>query len=884
MSYRTILVLSLVVFASSLAGLQAQEEAYLPQVANGTYAGGSMRTTFVLFNPTDFVAAATLTLTNDTGGNFSVTIPGQGTGAQFGPLVLQPGQTIFLQTDGSGPLTVGAARVQSSLPIGVSAIFTLYDAAQNFLTEAGVGNSPPLDEFVIPVDSTGLFNTGVALFNFNATDATVTYRLVGLDGNQVATTGNPKTEPLPAGNHVAKFFSRDANSLFPNVNNFRGTLVVTSSQPIAALTLRQNGAPLSNTTLPVVSSAEDRTSFNLAQVANGLDAASGLSMRTTFVIVNVSGGAVTVNFTVRRPDGSPLPVTIPGVANNVATFSTNVPPGGSAFLQTSGSGNLTAGSAEVTSNGPIGVTGIFTVFGAGQSFLTEAGVGDSPVRPLATLPVDITGTFSTGVALFNPSTVPVVVLIGLFNSTGVKVADAAPLIVNPKSQQAKFVGELFAGQTNFRGSMAITAGGGIAAMTLRQNTTPLTYTTLPVVDGVSQGNSGAAAAALLDAQRTDVNATANTTVNVALQAGFKLSGTVAGAQMATSVVARNSTGGQFVAAFNILTSRYLVVVPAGSYTLQVCYLPQTGSFEDLPNLSFADPNPVQVNADTTRNITIPAQTLRLVSGSVAGIAQLPANGGVFLSLSTADGTAGGFATVAANGSYQLQLPNGTYTASLLVSNLTLPAPSSPQQTHTTYNIGSVVVNSAPVTANFTLPARTTLLGIARRAGTEEIPPNSFVTATDTSGPQQQTVFTCNFPVTTSMTIIDVSDPGPDVQKAFQLLLAAGRSYRLGVMLPVGANGTVIFPTGGQLVSALGTTQFLDVPALPGNVTISGTVTDPQGQPVSGVSVTAFSQQITGAANVTFSTFTTTDATGNYSLTVLSGTAYELNFSPPRPQP
>ena len=883
MNNRAFLILSLVIVTLSVVILQAQAEAYLPQVANGTDPAGSMRTTFVLFNPTDTVATATIRLTNDTGGDLSVTIPGQGTGAQFGPLALQPGQTIFLQTDGFGPLTVGAARVQSSIPLGVSAIFTLFGAAQNFLTEAGVGNSPPLDQFVIPVDSTGLFNTGVALFNFNNTDTTVTYKLVELNGNQVATAGNPKTELLPVGNHVARFFS-GANSLFPSVSNFRGTLVVTSSQPIAAVTLRQNGVPLSNTTLPVVSSAGQQTSFNLPQVANGFDAASGLSMRTTFVAVNISGGAVMVNFTLRKSDGTPFPVTIPGVANNAASFSTNLPAGGSAFLQTDGSGTLSAGSAEVTSDGPVGVAGIFTLYGAGPSFMTEAGVGDSPAKMTATLPVDITGNSTTGVALFNPNASPATVLIGLFNASGVKVADATPLVIGAKGQQAKFVGELFTGQTSFRGSMGITASAGIAAMTIRENGAPITYTTLPVVDGVSQGNTGSPTAALLDKTQANVDATANTTVNAGLQAGFKLSGTVTGAQLVASVVAQNSTGGQFAAAYSVMTSRYLVVVPAGSYTLRVCYVPQTGSSQSSSSISFADPTAVQVNADTTRNITIPALTLNRVSGTVSGVAQLPTNSGLALNFSTADGTSGGTAVVSGTGAYEILLPNGTYTVSLQVSNVTAP-PATPQLLMTLYSIGTVTVTGAPVTANLDPPARANVSGVARRAGTDGMPPTALVSAIDTSGPTQQAAFTCNFPATASVTNVNPSGDF-DVQRAYQLILATGRSYRLSLTFPVGTSGAVSFPTDGRLIGPLtvNLAQNLDVPALPGNVTVSGKVTDPQGQPVSGVSVTAQSSQITGAANVTFSTVATTDATGNYSLTVLNGTAYQLTFVPPKPQP
>ncbi len=254
-----------------------------------------------------------------------------------------------------------------------------------------------------------------------------------------------------------------------------------------------------------------------------------------------------------------------------------------------------------------------------------------------------------------------------------------------------------------------------------------------------------------------------------------------------------------------------------------------------------------------------------------------------MNLSTADGSAGGYATVGANGSYQIQLPNGTYTASLLVSDITV-APNPPQQAMTLYNIGSVVVNNVAVTANFDLPTRAVVSGVARRAGTEHIAPTATVTATDTTAPAIQVV-TCNLPATTSQTSVDPS-PNFDVQRTYRFLLATGRSYRLTLSFPVGTTGTGFFPTNGQLVGPLAQdiVQFLDVPALPGTVTISGKVTDPQGQPVSGVNVSASSSQITGAADVTFSTSATTDNGGDYSLTVLNGTGYQLFFSPPKPQP
>ncbi len=79
MSYRTILPLCLVTFVLAVSAIQAQPQTYyLPQVGNGTFAGGSMRTTFVLFNPTDQVAIVNISLTDNSGGPLSVTIPGTG--------------------------------------------------------------------------------------------------------------------------------------------------------------------------------------------------------------------------------------------------------------------------------------------------------------------------------------------------------------------------------------------------------------------------------------------------------------------------------------------------------------------------------------------------------------------------------------------------------------------------------------------------------------------------------------------------------------------------------------------------------------------------------------------------------------------------------------
>ena len=156
-------------FAATNGFSQSLNNYYLPQVANGSYDGGSFRTTFVFFNNHNASATVFLTLTDDSGNGMTVTIPGLGTGpnSEFF-FTLPAGATRIYQTDGSGSLKAGAATVSSTAPIGVSGIFTIFDTAGNFVTESGVGSSDPLTDFVIPVQASGNYSTGLALFNPNS--------------------------------------------------------------------------------------------------------------------------------------------------------------------------------------------------------------------------------------------------------------------------------------------------------------------------------------------------------------------------------------------------------------------------------------------------------------------------------------------------------------------------------------------------------------------------------------------------------------------------------------------------------------------------------------------------------------------------------------------
>ncbi len=184
----------------------------------------AFKTTFVLCNTSNVEATANLNISDDSGNPLSMTIGGN-SNSQFA-ISLPAGATQFLQTDGLGDLVAGAATVNANANIGVSAIFSIYDGNGNFLAETGVDDSQPQSSFVFPVDTTGSFNTGLALFNITGDNVTVTMTLRDTAGQQA---GSPVVLKLAAQSHLGRFIA-GSGQLFPAFSNFQGTLLVQASE------------------------------------------------------------------------------------------------------------------------------------------------------------------------------------------------------------------------------------------------------------------------------------------------------------------------------------------------------------------------------------------------------------------------------------------------------------------------------------------------------------------------------------------------------------------------------------------------------------------------------------------------------------------------------
>lgn len=218
-----------------------QSQFILPQIANGSSDQNSIRTAFVFFSNSGTTAQVSLALTDDEGNPFEMTLAGLGTDSQF-QFNLGTGQTRFFQSDGNGPLRTGAACITSDRPIGASAVFSIFGAQGELVTEAGVGASPQLTRFQLPVDKEGDFDTGVALFNKNPTAVTLKSTLT--DSNGVSQ--QLEDISLGAGQHAAFFVS----AVDPEFSG-QGKLSFKASQPASAISLRQDVRLGILTTLPV---------------------------------------------------------------------------------------------------------------------------------------------------------------------------------------------------------------------------------------------------------------------------------------------------------------------------------------------------------------------------------------------------------------------------------------------------------------------------------------------------------------------------------------------------------------------------------------------------------------------------------------------------------
>ncbi|HEV8132249.1 MAG TPA: cohesin domain-containing protein [Acidobacteriota bacterium] len=223
----------------------AANELVFPQIANGSFAGGSFVTTLIFLNPTGVPTSGEARFFKSDGTPLVVSLTNGQTGSTF-PFTLSEGGSVFLQTDGTGALSAGYARVVSSGPLGGTILFSQLDAGGQAVTESGVGSSSPGTHFSVPLlYSKDSANTGIAFANLSSDTVEI---LLTLRDRAGAALGTQKAVLAP-GQHLPRFATEYFTSL-AGQPDFLGSIESLALTPVSAIALKLQGALL--TTFPVV--------------------------------------------------------------------------------------------------------------------------------------------------------------------------------------------------------------------------------------------------------------------------------------------------------------------------------------------------------------------------------------------------------------------------------------------------------------------------------------------------------------------------------------------------------------------------------------------------------------------------------------------------------
>ena len=222
---------------------------------------------------------------------------------------------------------------------------------------------------------------------------------------------------------------------------------------------------------------------------------NGGGLASDLVLTNTTAVAATVRVEFRNDTGGALNLGVatvpPGTATPsgpVSTLDFALAPFGTARISTDGSGiQALVGSAVVLSNRRLGGVVRFTITGVGI-----AGVGSS--TPLTQFMVPVrrkAGIINTGLAIENAESTVVQAQLTLLGSDGTAVPNGTATIDNlPGSGHvSRFIDELFpeAATDDFEGSVRVEViGGSLAAVALELGSAPGQFTTLPVIDLLSQ--------------------------------------------------------------------------------------------------------------------------------------------------------------------------------------------------------------------------------------------------------------------------------------------------------------------------------------------------------------------------------------------------------------
>jgi hypothetical protein len=232
-------------------------EYLFPQVADGSSGTLAYITTFLINNVSNTSNSVTISflqggLTNPANGqpwvldlrcNDRGDIGGRNSTFTFNLAGLE---TVNIFTGGTGPIATGWVKIQTTVPLNVSEIFSALRpdlTPQKINWEAGVLANPAAARFSLEANLTPNetvagthVNTGYAIVNGNNDAATITATLYHRTGAQL---GQPKTIILPPNGQLAEFIDQRFNDVVQQwPQPFHGMLRLSSDLNISICALR----------------------------------------------------------------------------------------------------------------------------------------------------------------------------------------------------------------------------------------------------------------------------------------------------------------------------------------------------------------------------------------------------------------------------------------------------------------------------------------------------------------------------------------------------------------------------------------------------------------------------------------------------------------------
>lgn len=255
----------------------------------------------------------------------------------------------------------------------------------------------------------------------------------------------------------------------------------------------------------------DAVTYYFPQLGNGL--AGNIRFQSSLVFAN-AGGVSPVRIDLTDSANAYLDLDLEGLGRG-SLFHLGLAPDEALSTQTSGTGPLQVGYAEVSGAVGVGGTAIFSRTDAARGVLLyETGVPASGPLTDFSVFVDTLGARDTGLALVYPRDWRAVpgagqpdaeVTLRLYDKS-FRLVGTRNLTLEPGAHLARFVPELFSAQAatavEMEGVVTVSATQALAAVTLRQNDEPgrefpqevPTLTAFPVIPGRADGPPSASTA------------------------------------------------------------------------------------------------------------------------------------------------------------------------------------------------------------------------------------------------------------------------------------------------------------------------------------------------------------------------------------------------------